>query len=219
MDDRPAETNRESPGHPYRQGHQHRHGWGERVVQLRDLQPGSCGTISRLSCNGKLRRRLMDMGVVAGAPIEVERVAPLGDPVELKIKDFHLSLRKEEAGDIWVEVENQDRGRLVPLSFMRPGEGGVLVEIRGLKHRVGEVGRALGAQKGRFFHPGHGHRLEQRLNSLGLVPGTELKVVQSNAPGPIIVAVKDSRLCLGRAIAGKLMVKPEEEGPRSRPAD
>jgi Fe2+ transport system protein FeoA len=46
----------------------------------------------------------MDMGVVAGTPFEVERVAPLGDPVELKLKGFHLSLRREEAGDIWVEV-------------------------------------------------------------------------------------------------------------------
>ncbi|MCJ7652069.1 MAG: ferrous iron transport protein A [Actinobacteria bacterium] len=102
----------------------------------------------------------------------------------------------------------KNSGELMPLAFMRPGEGGVLAEIRGLKHRVGEVGRALGDQKGRFFHPGRGHRLEHRLNNLGLVPGAPLKVVQNNAPGPIIVAVKDSRLCLGRAIAGKLMVRP-----------
>ena len=50
----------------------------------------------------------MDMGVVAGTPIEVERVAPLGDPLELKIKDFHLSLRRKEAGDIWVEVADEE---------------------------------------------------------------------------------------------------------------
>lgn len=46
----------------------------------------------------------MDMGVVAGTPVEIVRVAPLGDPVELKVKGFHLSLRRSEAGDIWVEV-------------------------------------------------------------------------------------------------------------------
>lgn len=50
----------------------------------------------------------MDMGVVAGTPVEVERVAPLGDPIELKLKGFHLSLRKEEAGDIWVEVRGDE---------------------------------------------------------------------------------------------------------------
>jgi Fe2+ transport system protein FeoA len=79
-----------------------------RVVKLRDLEPGMCGTIQRLSCRGHLRRRLMDMGVVAGTRFEVERVAPLGDPVELRIKGFHLTLRKQEAGDIWVEVEEID---------------------------------------------------------------------------------------------------------------
>jgi ferrous iron transport protein A len=107
MDDKGIETNRESRGPQAGAGNQYGHCWGTRVVQLRELQPGSRGTISRLSCRGKLRRRLMDIGVVAGTPIEVERVAPLGDPVELKIKDFHLSLRKQEAGDIWVEVEDE----------------------------------------------------------------------------------------------------------------
>lgn len=107
MDKAGIETNREPRGpHPGAE-HQHRHRRGTRVVQLRELQPGSRGTIKRLSCRGKLRRRLMDIGVVAGTPIEVERVAPLGDPVELKIKDFHLSLRRQEAGDIWVEVEDE----------------------------------------------------------------------------------------------------------------
>ena len=75
-----------------------------RIVRLRDLPPGCSGNIHRLSCKRQLRRRLMDMGVVSGTPVEIERVAPLGDPIELKLKGFHLSLRKDEAGDIWVEV-------------------------------------------------------------------------------------------------------------------
>ena len=77
---------------------------GPRLVRLGDLEPGVSGTIRKLSCNGKLRRRLMDIGVVSGTPFTLERVAPLGDPLELKMTGFHLSLRKEEAGDIWVEV-------------------------------------------------------------------------------------------------------------------
>jgi len=107
MDKMGIEPNCETRGPNAGAGYQHRHRWGTHVVQLRELQPGSRGTINRLSCRGKLRRRLMDIGVVAGTPIEVERVAPLGDPVELKIKDFHLSLRRQEAGDIWVEVEDE----------------------------------------------------------------------------------------------------------------
>jgi Fe2+ transport system protein FeoA len=47
----------------------------------------------------------MDMGLVKGAEIEVERVAPLGDPLEVKIKGYHLSLSKEEAARIFVETE------------------------------------------------------------------------------------------------------------------
>lgn len=108
MDKARIETNRENRGQHTGFKHQHRHGRGPRVVQLGELQPGNRGTISRLSCRGKLRRRLMDMGVVAGTPIEVERVAPLGDPLELRIKDFHLSLRRKEAGDIWVEVADEE---------------------------------------------------------------------------------------------------------------
>ncbi len=75
-----------------------------KIVTLGELSPGSTGTIRRMACRRQLRRRLMDMGVVAGTPVVVERVAPLGDPIELRLKGFHLSLRKEEAGDIWVEV-------------------------------------------------------------------------------------------------------------------
>ena len=77
---------------------------GTRLVRLGDLEPGVSGTIRKLSCTGKLRRRLMDIGVVSGTTLTIERVAPLGDTLELKMTGFHLSLRKEEAGDIWVEV-------------------------------------------------------------------------------------------------------------------
>jgi Fe2+ transport system protein FeoA len=73
-------------------------------MRLGDVVPGSTGTIDRLECSRLLRRRLMDMGVVSGTRFTVERVAPLGDPMELKLNGFNLSLRKKEAGNIWVEV-------------------------------------------------------------------------------------------------------------------
>lgn len=84
-------------------------GTGTQLVRLRDMEPGTCGTIDRLSCGGKLRRRLMDMGVVAGTPIQLVRFAPLGDPLELKLMGFNLSLRCEEAGDIWVVVGHDEK--------------------------------------------------------------------------------------------------------------
>lgn len=83
-------------------------GQKKRIVRLGDLECGSHCTITRLDCGRQLRRRLMDMGVVAGTPVQVERVAPLGDPIELKLKGFHLSLRRDEAGSIWVEVPEDE---------------------------------------------------------------------------------------------------------------
>ncbi len=74
------------------------------IKKLRDLKPGEKGKITKISGSGPVHRRILDMGVVKGAEIEVERVAPLGDPVEIKIKGYHLSLRKEEASNVYVEA-------------------------------------------------------------------------------------------------------------------
>ena len=71
---------------------------------VRDLKPGEKGRITRVTGAGSVYRRLLDMGVVKGAEVEMERVAPLGDPVEVRIKGYRLSLRKEEAANICVEV-------------------------------------------------------------------------------------------------------------------
>ena len=72
---------------------------------LLELKPGRKGRIVKVLGVGPVRRRILDMGLVKGAEIEVERVAPLGDPLEVKIKGYHLSLRKNEAAGIFVEVE------------------------------------------------------------------------------------------------------------------
>lgn len=74
------------------------------IKKLRDLKPGEKGKIAKISGSGPVHRRILDMGVVKGAEIEVERVAPMGDPVEIKIKGYHLSLRKEVASNVYVEA-------------------------------------------------------------------------------------------------------------------
>lgn len=76
---------------------------GEQCVTLRDLAPGERGRVLKLSGDTGIRRRIMDMGVVPGSEVEVERLAPLGDPIEIKVRDYHLSLRKGEAAQIAVE--------------------------------------------------------------------------------------------------------------------
>ena len=74
------------------------------TTNLALIKPGGKCRIVRISGTGGIRRRLLDMGVTAGTPVEVERVAPLGDPIEIKLKSYHLTLRKEEARRIEVEV-------------------------------------------------------------------------------------------------------------------
>jgi DtxR family Mn-dependent transcriptional regulator len=73
------------------------------TLQLNELQPGLKGRIIKIDRKGDARRRIAEMGVTPGSLVEVERVAPLGDPIEVKIKGYHLSLRKDDASKITVE--------------------------------------------------------------------------------------------------------------------
>ncbi len=74
------------------------------VKMLNELEKGEKGRIVKIGGKGSIHRRLLDMGLVSGTEIEMERVAPLGDPIEIKVKGYNLSLRKEEAASIEVEV-------------------------------------------------------------------------------------------------------------------
>jgi len=73
-------------------------------MNLAELTPGERGRILRISAVGPLKRRLMDMGVLVGVEVRVEKIAPLGDPIEITVKNYKLSLRKSEAEGIAVEV-------------------------------------------------------------------------------------------------------------------
>jgi ferrous iron transport protein A len=72
---------------------------------LHHLAVGQRATIIRVGGEKAARRRLLDMGLVTGETVTVERVAPMGDPIEVLIKGYHLSLRKQEASQITVEVQ------------------------------------------------------------------------------------------------------------------
>jgi len=108
--------------------------------------------------------------------------------------------------------------RLVPLAMMMPGEGGVIREMRGVRHHLdGHIRAKRHRRPPRGHRDPHlktcdrGHRLEHRLNHLGLLPGEQLRVVRNSAPGPMIIAVKGSRLCISRGVAFHLMVEPDRE--------
>ncbi len=71
------------------------------------LRPGQRATITRINGVGALRRRFIEMGIVKGETILIERHAPLGDPMEYFIKGYHLALRKEEAAQIEVTLHGE----------------------------------------------------------------------------------------------------------------
>jgi Fe2+ transport system protein FeoA len=73
------------------------------VKSLGEMQVGEKGSISRVA-GGEVRRRLLDMGVTPQTVVAVERIAPLGDPIWIRLRSYQLSLRKDEAANVFVEV-------------------------------------------------------------------------------------------------------------------
>jgi Fe2+ transport system protein FeoA len=74
-------------------------------VPLSSLHPGDQAQVWQILAQGQIRQRLLEMGFIRGASLRVEKLAPLGDPMELVIKGYHLSLRREESQCILVSEE------------------------------------------------------------------------------------------------------------------
>lgn len=75
--------------------------------QLAQLKPGEAGVITKLRGTGNIKHRLIDMGLVPGTMVRVMKFAPLGDPIEIKVKIFDLALRVSEAETIDVETKQE----------------------------------------------------------------------------------------------------------------
>ena len=67
---------------------------------LADLQPGESGIVTKILGEGAVKRRLMDMGITRGTEVFVRKVAPLGDPIQVTIRGYELSLRKGDAKNV-----------------------------------------------------------------------------------------------------------------------
>lgn len=74
------------------------------AIALSELKKGQRGKVVKVSTKGAIRRRIMEMGIITGTEILVKGFAPLGDPMELGIKGYNLSLRKAEASEIFVDL-------------------------------------------------------------------------------------------------------------------
>ena len=76
------------------------------LKKLDQIEKGETGLVKSVEGDGKVRRRLFDMGVTPGAKVTLRKKAPLGDPIEITIRGYELSLRKAEAELVNIEVED-----------------------------------------------------------------------------------------------------------------
>ena len=72
---------------------------------LKDMKIGETVVVKKLHGDGAVRRRIMDMGITKGVEVYVRKVAPLGDPIEVTVRGYELSLRKEDAAMIDVKED------------------------------------------------------------------------------------------------------------------
>lgn len=72
---------------------------------LNDIKVGSSATVIQIGDMGALKRRLIDMGITPGVKIKVKKVAPLGDPIEINLRGYSLSIRRSEALNIYVQKD------------------------------------------------------------------------------------------------------------------
>ena len=74
---------------------------------LSQLSPGQSARVRRIDGRPDARERLQELGLVRGTPVQFVRAAPLGDPIEVRVRGYHLSLRRQEAEGVIVECEGQ----------------------------------------------------------------------------------------------------------------
>ena len=82
-------------------------GFAPAAVPLDSLEAGVQARVHAVRGEGAVARRLMEMGVVPGAPVRVIKAAPLGDPLEVRVRHYHLALRRSEARTISVVVSDE----------------------------------------------------------------------------------------------------------------
>lgn len=75
---------------------------------LKDFKPGETGIVIKVAGEGLVKRRLFDMGITPGAEIIMRKTAPLGDPIEINIRGYELSVRKAEAEAILMETSGDN---------------------------------------------------------------------------------------------------------------
>ncbi len=84
----------------------------KKIIRMREMANNQGGIIRKVTSGGEMGRRIREMGLVADTPIWIQGRAPLRDPVAIKLRDFTLTLRNNEADHILVEVEDSKAGEV-----------------------------------------------------------------------------------------------------------
>ena len=74
------------------------------LKRLSDFDIGETGLVTNVEGEGKLRRRLLDMGITTGVEVKIKKIAPLGDPVDIELRGYELCIRKKDLAEIDIEV-------------------------------------------------------------------------------------------------------------------
>ena len=75
---------------------------------LSDLNPGEAGTVVEINADNTLRRRIIDMGITLGTKIQIVKSAPLGDPMQIRVRGYEMIIRKSEMAKIVVSSESEE---------------------------------------------------------------------------------------------------------------
>lgn len=76
-------------------------------LTINDLTVGESALVLKINCEGAMKRRLIDMGITPGVKVLLHKIAPLGDPLELKLRGYLLSIRRSEAKNIYIKKESK----------------------------------------------------------------------------------------------------------------
>ena len=74
-------------------------------MTINDLKIGQTGTIQAVGGEGPLRLRFLDMGLIPGTKVTLQKVAPMGDPIQIRLRGYELTIRREDAGEILLKEE------------------------------------------------------------------------------------------------------------------
>ncbi|MBN1918490.1 MAG: ferrous iron transport protein B [Verrucomicrobia bacterium] len=159
-------------------------------VPLGKMKPGESGRVASVGGEASIRRRLREMGVVAGKPVKVVRVAPLGDPIDVEVMGYHLSLRRAEAAHVSVE----------PVSPLRAEHEVALSEAEiGHEYRVVEMDGGRG--------------MREHLEQAGVHEGAHLRLVgKAGEKGRVTLDVDGSEIALGSRMAHRVRVAEWQNG-------